>query len=69
VYSPMLRWFEAHAPLAIERDTPANPNAGRALLRRLLFEERYELETSSGVSLVIAISLPRCSILGPKNVE
>jgi hypothetical protein len=28
---------EAHAPLAIEEDTPAKPNAGKALLRRLLF--------------------------------
>src|SRR6516165_4141380 len=28
---------EAHAPLAIERDTPANPNTGKALLRRLRF--------------------------------
>jgi hypothetical protein len=34
---------EAHAPLAIERDTPANPNAGKALLRRLLFEERFDM--------------------------
>jgi hypothetical protein len=34
-------FVEAHAPLAIERDTPANPNAGRALLRRLRLEERF----------------------------
>jgi hypothetical protein len=32
---------EAHAPLAIERDMPANPNADRALLRRLPVEERF----------------------------
>jgi hypothetical protein len=31
---------EAHAPLAIERDTP-NPKAGKALLRRLPMEERF----------------------------
>ncbi|MGB6965101.1 MAG: hypothetical protein WBD90_11580 [Xanthobacteraceae bacterium] len=35
---------EAHAPLASEKDTPANPNAGKALLRRLLFiEERFDM--------------------------
>jgi hypothetical protein len=35
---------EAQAPPAIERDTPANPNAGKALLRRLLFfEERFDM--------------------------
>jgi hypothetical protein len=28
---------EAHAPLAIENDTPAKPNTGKALLRRSLF--------------------------------
>jgi len=39
---------EAHAPLAIERDTPANPNAGKALLRRLLFfEERFDMAQRS----------------------
>ena len=32
---------EAHAPLAIERDMPANPKAGKALLRRLPMEERF----------------------------
>ena len=31
---------EAHAPLAIERHMPANPKAGKALLRRLPMEER-----------------------------
>jgi hypothetical protein len=35
---------EAHAPLASEKDTPANPNAGNAPLRRLLFiEERFDM--------------------------
>jgi len=34
---------EAHAPLAIERDTPANPKAGKDLPRRLLFEERFDM--------------------------
>jgi len=35
---------EAQAPPAIERDTPANPKAGKALLRRLLFfEERFDM--------------------------
>ena len=34
---------EAHAPLAIERDTPANPNAGKALLRRLRLDERFSM--------------------------
>jgi hypothetical protein len=34
---------EAQAPLAIERDTPANPNAGKALLRRFRFEERFNM--------------------------
>ena len=34
---------EAHAPLASEKDTPANPNAGKALLRRLHFEERFDM--------------------------
>src|SRR5215471_5775710 len=32
---------EAHAPLAIERDMPASPKAGKALLRRLPMEERF----------------------------
>jgi hypothetical protein len=42
---------EAHAPLAIERDTPANPNAGKALLRRLLFfEERFDMAQFSPLS-------------------
>jgi hypothetical protein len=35
--------IEAHAPPAIERDTPANPNAGKALLRRFVFEERFDM--------------------------
>jgi hypothetical protein len=35
---------EAHAPLAIERDTPANPKAGKALLRRLVFGERFDIQ-------------------------
>jgi hypothetical protein len=40
---------EAHAPLAIERDTPANPNAGNVLLRRLLFfEGRFDMAQFSG---------------------
>jgi hypothetical protein len=35
---------EAQAPLASENDTPAKPNAGRALLRRLgFFEERFDM--------------------------
>jgi hypothetical protein len=34
---------EAQAPLAIERDTPANPNAGKALLRRLRLDERFSM--------------------------
>jgi hypothetical protein len=34
---------EAHAPLASEKDTPASPNAGKTLLRRLLFEERFDM--------------------------
>ena len=38
---------EAHAPLAIERDTPANPSAGKTLLRRLFFEERFDMAQSS----------------------
>ena len=33
---------EAHAPLAIERDTP-NPKAGKALLRRLVFGELFDM--------------------------
>jgi hypothetical protein len=37
---------EAHAPLATERDTPANPSAGRTLLRRLFFEERFDMAQS-----------------------
>ena len=45
MYSPTLRYsfaiVEAHAPLAIERDMPANPKAGKALLRRLPMEERF----------------------------
>jgi hypothetical protein len=34
-----------HAPLAIDRDTPAKPKAGKVLLRRLLlvFEERFNM--------------------------
>jgi hypothetical protein len=39
---------EAHAPLASEKDTPAKPNAGKALLRRLLFiEGRFDMAHSS----------------------
>jgi len=34
---------DADAPLASARDTPAIPNAGKALLRRLLFEERFDM--------------------------
>jgi hypothetical protein len=34
---------EAHAPLAIEREMPANPKAGKALLRRLPMEERFDM--------------------------
>jgi hypothetical protein len=34
---------EAHAPLAIESDTPAKPSAGKALPRRLVFEERFDM--------------------------
>ena len=33
---------EAHAPLAIERDTP-NPKAGKGLLRRLAFGDRFDI--------------------------
>jgi len=36
-----MRSNRKHAPLAIERDMPANPKAGRALLRRLPMEERF----------------------------
>jgi hypothetical protein len=32
---------EVHAPLAIERDMPARPKTGKALLRRLPMEERF----------------------------
>src|ERR1700739_2148466 len=32
---------EAHAPLAVEREMPANPKAGKALLRCLPMEERF----------------------------
>jgi hypothetical protein len=39
----MAALVEAHAPPAIERDTLANPNAGNALLRRLRFEERFDM--------------------------
>jgi hypothetical protein len=41
--------IEAHAPPAIERDTPAKPIAGKALLRRLLFEERFDMAQSPSV--------------------
>ena len=33
--------IDAHAPFAIEREMPANPKAGKALLRRLSLEERF----------------------------
>ena len=33
---------EAHAPIAIEKDMPANPKAGKALLRRLPMEEHFD---------------------------
>jgi len=35
--------FDAFAPLASERATPATPNAGKVLLRRLLFEARVDM--------------------------
>jgi hypothetical protein len=35
--------IDADAPLASTRDAPAIPNAGKALLRRLLFEERFDI--------------------------
>ena len=35
--------IDADAPLASARETPAIPNAGKALLRRLLFEERFDM--------------------------
>ena len=39
---------DAVAPLASEKDTPANPNAGKALVRRLLFfEERFDMAQCS----------------------
>jgi hypothetical protein len=42
---------EAQAPLASENDTPAKPNAGRALLRRLVFfEERFDMVQFSHLS-------------------
>ena len=42
---------EAQAPLASEKDTPAKPNAGRALLRRLaFFEERFDMVQFSHLS-------------------
>ena len=34
---------DADAPLASARDTPAIPNADKALLRRFLFEERLDM--------------------------
>jgi hypothetical protein len=37
---------EADAPLASARDTLAIPNAGNALLRRLFFEERFDMAQS-----------------------
>ena len=40
---------DAHAPLAIERDMPANPKAGKALLRRLPMEERFGMAQFSHV--------------------
>jgi hypothetical protein len=47
-----IAWLvEAHAPLAIEKDTPANPNAGKVLLRPLLFfEERFDMVQFSRLS-------------------
>jgi hypothetical protein len=53
---------EAHAPAAIERDTPANPNAGKALLRRLRLEDRFDMAqfshlfSSRPTSLIGAVS-------------
>jgi hypothetical protein len=34
---------DADAPLASARDTPAIPNVGKVLLRRLLFGERFDM--------------------------
>jgi hypothetical protein len=34
---------DADAPLASAKDTAAIPNAGKALLRRLLSEERFDI--------------------------
>jgi hypothetical protein len=34
---------DADAPLASAKDTAAIPNAGKALLRRLLSEERFDM--------------------------
>ena len=35
--------IDADAPLASAKDTAAIPNAGKALLRRLLSEERFDI--------------------------
>ena len=41
---------DAVAPLASERDKPVTPNAGKALLRRLLFfAERFDMAQFSGL--------------------
>jgi hypothetical protein len=37
---------DADAALASARVTPAIPNAGKALLGRLLFEERFDMATT-----------------------
>ena len=47
---------EAHAPLAIERDMPANPKAGKDLLRRLPMEECFGMAQFS--DLLGHIELP-----------
>jgi hypothetical protein len=37
---------DADPPLASARDTLAIPNAGKALFRRLVFEERFDMATT-----------------------
>ena len=63
--------IEAQAPLAIEREMPANPKAGKALLRRLPIEERFGMTQFSHllehgadpVEMGLVASLPS-SLLG-----
>jgi len=53
---------ETQAPLAIERDMPANPKAGKALLPRLVFGERFDMINTPGGRYIFASLVRGCKL-------